>query len=315
MKVSKLRTVVAVVAFCVLAIGLIAGINLGTMSAFGPGSISAFCPLGAFTTMVSTKTVVPRAVVSIIIMALLVLVVGRAYCGWICPVSWIEKIKNYLRSPKKRKEMEKEKREECVDIANFEIACKKGEDCSSCNACKKQKPRKLDSRHYVLFGALLATLIFGFPVFCMICPIGLSFATVVLIYRLFAFGDTTWSVVVVPIVLILEMTVFKKWCGRWCPMAGLMNLVSRFSKTIKPTIDESKCIETQHEVACSRCAVACPQDINLRHPEYGEHTLADCARCFECVDACPQQAISMPLVYKKDKSGTSKVTIAENVES
>ena len=42
---------------------------------------------------------------------------------------------------------------------------------------------KLDSRHYVLGGALLSTAVFGFPVFCLVCPIGLTFATVLVVWR------------------------------------------------------------------------------------------------------------------------------------
>ena len=69
MKLSKIRTIVAAAVFCVLAVGLIAGINMGTLSGFGFDSFSALCPLGAITTMLATKTLVPRAVFSIIIMA------------------------------------------------------------------------------------------------------------------------------------------------------------------------------------------------------------------------------------------------------
>lgn len=35
MKLSKIRTIVAAAVFCVLAVGLIAGINMGTLSGFG----------------------------------------------------------------------------------------------------------------------------------------------------------------------------------------------------------------------------------------------------------------------------------------
>ena len=81
MKLSKIRTIVAAAVFCVLAVGLIAGINMGTLSGFGFDSFSALCPLGAITTMLATKTLVPRAVFSIIIMALLVFLFGFILLG------------------------------------------------------------------------------------------------------------------------------------------------------------------------------------------------------------------------------------------
>ena len=117
MKLSKIRTIVAAAVFCVLAVGLIAGINMGTLSGFGFDSFSALCPLGAITTMLATKTLVPRAVFSIIIMALLVFLFGRAFCGWICPVPVLGKLRAFFRSPKKRRELEQAKRDEALDIA------------------------------------------------------------------------------------------------------------------------------------------------------------------------------------------------------
>ena len=308
MKLSKIRTIVAAVVFCFLAICLVAGINMGTLSGFGWDAFSALCPLGAFTTMLATKTMVPRAVFSIIIMALLVFVFGCAFCGWICPVPVLDKVRAFFRSPKKRKQLEQAKHDEMLDIAKFELGCGgKGGDCGSCSACKQQR-QKLDSRHYVLGGALLSTAIFGFPVFCLVCPIGLTFATVLVFWRLFANADMTVAVVLIPLMLIIELVFLRKWCTRFCPMAGLMNLMSRFSRTFKPTIDDSKCLETSKGTPCSRCAMVCEADINLRHPEYGERTLADCTRCHSCVDACPASAITMPVVAKRGE----KVKLAAN---
>ena len=308
MKLSKIRTIVAAVVFCFLAICLVAGINMGTLSGFGWDAFSALCPLGAFTTMLATKTMVPRAVFSIIIMALLVFVFGRAFCGWICPVPVLDKVRAFFRSPKKRKQLEQAKHDEMLDIAKFELGCGgKGGNCGSCSACKQQR-QKLDSRHYVLGGARLSTAIFGFPVFCLVCPIGLTFATVLVFWRLFANADMTVAVVLIPLMLIIELVFLRKWCTRFCPMAGLMNLMSRFSRTFKPTIDDSKCLETSKGTPCSRCAMVCEADINLRHPEYGERTLADCTRCHSCVDACPASAITMPVVAKRGE----KVKLAAN---
>lgn len=303
MKTKNLRTAIAVAAFAVLSIGLVAGIGFGTMSGFGWETISALCPLGALTTMIAAKTVVPRAVVSLVVMGLLVLVVGRAFCGWLCPVPVLERARAFFRSPKKRTELAQAKHDEMVGIAKSELGCAEeagdGSGCArNCATCA-EKRTKLDSRHYVLGGALLSTAIFGFPVFCLVCPVGLTFATVLVVWRLFSAGDMTWSVVLIPLLLVVELVFLRKWCTRFCPLAGLMNLASRFGKTLRPVIDESKCLETTNGTPCSRCAIACEADINLRHPAFGERTLADCTRCRACVEACPTQAVSMPFVVKR----------------
>ena len=308
MKLSKIRTIVAAVVFCFLAICLVAGINMGTLSGFGWDAFSALCPLGAFTTMLATKTMVPRAVFSIIIMALLVFVFGRAFCGWICPVPVLDKVRAFFRSPKKRKQLEQAKHDEMLDIAKFELGCGgKGGDCGSCSACKQQR-QKLDSRHYVLGGALLSTAIFGFPVFCLVCPIGLTFATILLLVNLFGQGDVTWSLIVVPALLIAEVVLFKKWCHKLCPLSAFMSLIAKLNRTFKPTIDDAKCLETSKGATCGRCGKACNEGIDPRHPELSEAAWSECTKCRSCVDACPANAITMPLIAKKGE----KVTLAKN---
>ncbi len=312
MKTKNIRLVVLAVVFLVLSAGLIGYVGLGTLSGFGWQQIAALCPLGAFTTMIATKTLIPRAVISIAIMALLVFLVGRAFCAWVCPVALLNKVEEFFSSAKSRKAKERKKSDDALEIARLELGCKGG--CGNCASKCATKRAKLDSRHYVLGGALLSTAIFGFPVFCLICPVGLTFATVLLVWRLFAFGDMTIAVVLVPLMLIVEVFVLRKWCTRFCPLSALMNLVSRFSKTALPTIDETKCLETVNGTPCSRCAVACEADINLRHPDYGERTLADCTRCRNCVDACPAHAISMPLAYKRNAEGETVVEISEPID-
>ncbi|WP_251178121.1 4Fe-4S binding protein [Adlercreutzia agrestimuris] len=320
MKTKNLRTAIAVGIFVVLAAGLIFGVSFGTLSGFGWDDFSVLCPLGALGTMIATKTMIPRAVVSLVAMILFFVVLGRAFCAWACPVGVFDRIRAFFRSPKKRKEIEQAKHDEMLAISRQEleargVAVKNAEhadaqcthSCKTCGGCQPFKHGKLDSRHAVLGGALLSTAIFGFPVFCLVCPVGLTFATVLVVWRLFSAGDMTWSVILIPAFLIVELVLLRKWCTRFCPLAGLMNLFSRFSKTWVPTIDDSKCLETAKESACGRCAMACEADINIRHPEFGERTMADCTRCRACIDACPTKAISMPFLVRAGH----KVTLAD----
>ena len=321
MKTKNLRTIIAAVVFGAMAFGLVAGVSTGTLSGFGWDTIAALCPLGALGTMIATKTMIPRAVISLVIMAALVLLVGRAFCAWLCPTTLIYRIRDYFRSPKKRKALAEQKNSEIKAISQQELEglhaamgkgagakgdAEGGHACGVCGKCQPVKHGKLDSRHGVLAGALLSTAVFGFPVFCLVCPVGLTFATVLVLWRAFSAGDATIGIILSPAMLIIEIVFLRKWCTRFCPLSALMNLVGRFSRTFVPVINDEKCLETAKGASCSKCAEVCEFDINLRHPDFGELTTADCTRCRACVDACPTKAITMPL-FAPAKKGTVEV--------
>jgi ferredoxin-type protein NapH len=311
-KFKNVRTAIAAVIFVVLCVGLFSGIATGTLCGFGWDTFSLLCPLGALETMIATKTGAPRALITLVVMAALVFIFGRAFCSYVCPTTLLNRVRRFFQSPKERKAKLEAKHAEIKAVSEQEIAALKagvsvgegvtggaGHVCGACGACKPKKHGKVDSRHGVLLGALASTAIFGFPVFCLVCPVGLSFATVLVVWRGFSAGDTTWSLLIIPALLIVEVFLLRKWCTRFCPLSALMNLVGRFSRTFVPEIDDTACLETSKGVSCSKCAMACEWDINIRHPEFGELDMRDCTRCRACIDVCPTQAISMPAVNKR----------------
>ncbi len=322
MKTKTLRNIVAAVVIILITIGFVTDWGIGTLSAPGIGAISLLCPLGALATMLASKTVVPRAVISLVIMAVLIIVFARAFCGWVCPVPHVSKLRNIF---KKKQPTEKSKTAEVADgegdapaqtaniapltaeeTAALATGCGSKSECKTtagCASCASQRGKSVDARHWVLGGALVSTLIFGYPVFCLVCPIGLTFATILLVINLFGGGDVTWSLILVPVLLACEVIFFRKWCNKICPMGALMSLLGKVNKTFVPTIDDDKCLETSKGRTCGMCGRACPEGIDVRHPELGEAALNECLKCRECVEACPAHAISMPFLPKKNAKG------------
>lgn len=315
---KTLRTLTALAVIVIVFVGFLTNLGIGTISAPGIWDISILCPLGALGTMLASKMMVPRALVSLVIMVVLIVIFARAFCGWICPVPLVQKLRNLFSKPQakeaKAEDADGTKAANVAPLTDEEKAalatgCEKdAKGLAGCASCAKKRGDAVDTRHFVLGGALVSTFIFGFPVFCLVCPIGLTFATILLLVNLFGQGDVTWSLIVVPALLIAEVVLFKKWCHKLCPLSAFMSLIAKLNRTFKPTIDDAKCLETSKGATCGRCGKACNEGIDPRHPELSEAAWSECTKCRSCVDACPANAITMPLITKKGK----KVTLAKN---
>lgn len=300
MKAKTLRVVIPLAIMVVIAAGFYLSTGIGTLSAIGWGDVSLLCPLGALATMLASKTVVPRAVVSLVVAAVAIVVLGRAFCAWACPVPVVSKLRGLFGKDKDASSGKTEAiaaEPAAAPLSDHEKALlSKTTGCASC----REKRGAVDSRHFVLGGALLSAAVFGFPVFCLVCPIGLTFATILLVMLLFSNGDVTWSVVVIPALLLVEVVFFRKWCAKLCPLSALMSLVGKANRTFRPTIDDAACLETSKDVACGKCAAACGEGIDPRHPELGA-SWSECTKCRACADACPGHAITLPLLPPKSR--------------
>ena len=315
---KTLRTLTALAVIVIVFVGFLTNLGIGTISAPGIWDISILCPLGALGTMLASKMMVPRALVSLVIMVVLIVIFARAFCGWICPVPLVQKLRDLFSKPQtkeaKAEDADGTKAANVAPLTDEEKAalatgCEKdAKGLAGCASCAKKRGNAVDARHFVLGGALVSTFIFGFPVFCLVCPIGLTFATILLLVNLFGQGDVTWSLIVVPALLIAEVVLFKKWCHKLCPLSAFMSLIAKLNRTFKPTIDDAKCLETSKGATCGRCGKACNEGIDPRHPELSEAAWSECTKCRSCVDACPANAITMPLIAKKGE----KVTLAKN---
>lgn len=273
------------VVFLIAFISAVFGTGGGTLSSMGIGSVAYLCPLGALESMLGGFAFVPRAVIALAFAIVLTLIVGKAFCAWVCPVP-------PLRSFFSTKKMKEREAEEVASAAK-----KAAQRCSTSGESKDRRSMELDSRHVVLCGTLGVTAIFGFPVFCLICPIGLTFAVMIGLVRLIGFNEPSLSILVFAAILFIELVFLRNWCSKICPLGALLSLVSKFNRTFRPSVDESKCLRSSQGQLCGTCAASCPQRIDPRDNRGGA-PVDECTRCGECSSACPAQAISFPLIEK-----------------
>ena len=280
-KTATLRAWTCAALFIITGVGLAFATGTGTISSFGINAIATICPLGALESMLGAWAFVPRALISLLIIVLLVLVFGKAFCSWMCPIPHVQ---NVFRT-KKRTSIETKERHEAARYA--------AENWREGKQPERSKTG-LDTRHVILLAVLLATVIFGFPVFCLVCPVGLTFATFILLWRFVQFNEATWGLIVFPAIVLVEVLVLRKWCGTICPLGALISLISKANKTFRPTVKEDACLRDTRDVACETCASVCPEHIDP-YADLGERPMSECIKCRSCADACPVSAISFPL--------------------
>ena len=319
----KVRKAVRFIVPVAIVAALIAGLGTGTLCSVGYDAIAYVCPLGALESLFGAGAFVPRMLIALAAVVVVGLLVGKAFCSWVCP---IPPLSDFLSSKKRRQA----DRAECVEAAKRSggrwRACSRCSECSGCASGaakaeaddadgaengatsaetalavhpKKQRGIKLDGRHLVLVGALGSSALCGFPVFCLVCPIGLTFATAIAAYRLVGFNEPTLELLIFPLLIVLELTILRKWCHRFCPVGALLSLIGSFSKLTRPKVDHSKCVRIDG-AACNLCAAACPEHLDPCE-DLGDRSLSECTRCGKCVQACPHGAVSF--LGKKKEPG------------
>lgn len=293
--IAHARTAVCLAVFLSVGIGLAFNTGWGTLSSMGVGAIATICPLGALETLLAGYVPLPRFLIALAVALVAVALAGRFFCSWICPVPAISRFFH----PK----------------AKSIQGARRGADEPAAAAAQGGKPLppiggrrdglQVDTRHFVLVGTLISAAVFGFPVFCLICPVGLTFATFIAVWNAFAQQDPSWSLVVFPLILAIELALLRSWCSKLCPLGALMSLLSQRAPLFKPTVDARSCMRAKG-TDCHACINACPEQLDPHAPH-----IPECTKCGICVSACPTRAISMPLLHR-DAGSLSK---NENGES
>lgn len=250
----RFRVFSATLVILIIVSGGIFHIGWGTPPSFGYRGLSLICPLGGLEALVTGDAAIATLLVGLAISVAAITLFGRAFCGWICPVSF------WQRRP----------------------------------AGPVGAVSSVTSRYAVLGAAILSSAVFGFPVFCLICPVGLFFASLMAVIRLFRFDDAGIGLIAYPLLLAVELLVLRRWCGRICPIGTLLGLIARCNPVWRPQVDPTLCLTTTRGGHCHACRRHCPEGIDLHRPD-ADHLLGRCIKCHDCADVCPVSAIRFPL--------------------
>lgn len=336
---ARWRVLCEVAVVGVFVFGLFFQTGTGSASAMGPFGVFYLCPIGALTSFLASKTFIPAQVFGLAIFAAFTLLFGRAFCAWICPTQLWYKVVNRLDNGQKRPRRKRARRgaraaapavgvaaasEAAGGVRPASVEAAPAADAARDAAAPARKtlgmrflsvfgsrdPRLMggmhDSRNWVLAGVLVAAFLVAFPMFCLICPVGLTFASLVSLFNFVRFDTFGPGVVVFPLLLLVEILVVPRWCHTLCPISAAISWVSRGNKTFVPAVDESVCLNTTGGHCPEHCKAACVERIDLHRLDEGA-PLHQCTKCNLCADACPVSAITFPFLPQGRKASVPRV--------
>ena len=86
------------------------------------------------------------------------------------------------------------------------------------------------------------------------------------------------------IILALALKDNRAFCKYLCPITVFMKPMSYYS-IFRVKCDTKKCI------SCGKCKRVCPMDVDVTDNSRKRKNGTECILCFECVDACPKNAL------------------------
>jgi polyferredoxin len=222
------------------------------------------------------------AIASFLIIGILL---GKSFCGWICPFGFIQDLISFI----KRKKM-------------------------------KISPRTHESMVYIKYAILIITLlvsvtfsisklmgasrgyenalgIFAKAPFTTLSPAETLFATlpkIILDFRnavleVSNLSPLFWVQLFIMVgVLVFSAYVPRGWCKYFCPHGAIMAIMNKFS-FLGLRRDLVKCAK----VECRLCVEACPMNVRILDLPWDKFSDPECIYCMKCVDACPNKAIKL----------------------
>jgi len=280
-RIARLRWLILTASFGLLLFGACAGLHLGS---FLPTFSCCFVPTRAGTCFflplqVSLGSFV-WADMQLLLerffwFSLLVLLIGRAWCGWICPLGFFQDLLDRLR------------RALGLGFARF----------------NERLRQRLAWVKWLFFAvAVLIPLWVAFPAFfppvaldlfipfCQLCPGKYILPLITLSPdRILVDFESATRMTMSSLGLLFSLTVVvgalvkrRFWCP-YCPLGLLMSWYRGWS-LLKLKKEDRACTH------CRICADVCPMEISEVFLSRGrvDVTFADCILCLKCIEHCPE---------------------------
>jgi len=224
-------------------------------------------------------------------------VVGRAFCGWVCPIGFIQDIitnlKGKLDFVSPRTHQSSKKLKYLLFLGTFLIsgslalalALGEGSSYKAALGILATGPFIAISPDGTLFGTIPTLIGLGRQSF-------LSFLThPPTIQQVWTDLLTTPPLLALRILILIGFfgaawKVPRFWCRYICPTGAMMAVFQKYSVAGLKR-DPVKCTK------CPHCEIKCPMQINILDLPWEKFNDPECIMCMECIDACPHGSLSI----------------------
>lgn len=183
-----------------------------------------------------------------LVMAFYLLVGGRVFCSWVCPVNLVTDLASWLR-----------------------------------RRCKIRQSRSISrqTRHWLLLVLLLATAYSGILLWELVNPVSL-------LTRGLVFGVGSAWYFVVAVFLFDLLVSKNGWCGHLCPMGAAYSWIGKLSLVKVAVPGRQQCDDCMAcYYVCPEPQVLKPA-LKGDSTENFMINSSECSHCGRCLDVCPQ---------------------------
>jgi ferredoxin-type protein NapH len=289
------------------------GLTLPVLACYYPSGRSVTCPIWQMQSYIFpfydvgkgwdyfyTTPGLERIAIVFVLLIMMSIILGRLFCGWICPfglyMDLMIRLRKVFRKPHRSFSVKTNKalsQLRYVIIASFLVI---SVILGSQALFGTQLVPQTQTNGYV-------TDYFNAP-FCLICPMRplcvLGESAVGYMNASYVFSKTTGvlaeagyyvtSINIIALILVTATALaFRRFWCRICPLGGLTALFSTFTPFKQVALtklqkDEEKCTK------CGVCKRVCPTQVTEVYEEKGGNvTVSKCMLCFRCVEMCPYQ--------------------------
>lgn len=256
-----------------------------------------FDPLLFITTLLSAHTVEKAFYLSLILIFITV-VLGRVFCGWICPLGTLNNIISSFRNRKYFIQKESLYKFKYLLLISLLVSSIFGLQIAGIFDPISLTIRSFSVSLYPMFNYVIS--LFFDNIYKLQIPVFTDFSEY--IYSIFKktllpFQQTYYNQgifigILFLFILGLNLIENRFWCRYLCPLGALLGILSRFS-ILKRNVSEG-C------TSCGVCASVCQS--NASPDKKNTWRKSECMFCWNCDDICPNNAVSFGFIKKSAKA-------------